>query len=103
METVFGLVGDGFALVVPDTSAVQSILVQKTDDNKIMVLDSHKLMGCTGEKGDKVQFSEFIQKNIALDHFRDGIPLSTAAAANFTRNELAVALHKVQIVFLLGF
>ncbi len=51
----------------------------------------------------RVQFSEFIQKNIALDHFRDGIPLSTAAAANFTRNELAVALHKVQIVFLLGF
>ncbi|CAM6012922.1 unnamed protein product [Sphagnum balticum] len=94
METVFGLVGDGFALVVTDTSAVQSIVVQKTDDDKIMVLDSHKLMGCTGEKGDRVQFSEFIQKNIALYHFRNGIPLSTAAAANFTRNELAVALRK---------
>ncbi len=51
----------------------------------------------------RVQFSEFIQKNIALYHFRNGIPLSTAAAANFTRNELAVALRKVQIVFLLSF
>jgi 20S proteasome alpha/beta subunit len=56
METVFGLVGDGFALVVTDTSAVQSIVVQKTDDDKIMVLDSHKLMGCTGEKGDRFLF-----------------------------------------------
>jgi len=57
METVFGLVGDGFALiVVTDTSAVQSIVVQKTNDDKIMVLDSHKLMGSTGEKGDMVLF-----------------------------------------------
>jgi 20S proteasome subunit beta 4 len=56
METVFGLVGDGFTLVVTDTSAVQSIVVQKTDDDKIMVLDSHKLMGCTGEKGDRFLF-----------------------------------------------
>jgi hypothetical protein len=35
METVSGLVGDGFALiVVTDTSAVQSIVVQKTNDDK---------------------------------------------------------------------
>lgn len=55
MECVFGLIGDGFALVVADTSQVQSIVVQKTNEDKIMVLDSHKLLGVTGESGDRYQ------------------------------------------------
>ncbi|XP_059632487.1 proteasome subunit beta type-2-A-like [Cornus florida] len=94
MECVFGLVGKGFALVVADSSAVHSILVHKTNEDKIMRLDSHKLMGASGEAGDRVQFTEYIQKNVALYQFRNGIPLTTAAAANFTRGELAVALRK---------
>jgi 20S proteasome subunit beta 4 len=31
-----------------------------------------------------------------LYQFRNGIPLTTAAAANFTRGELATALRKVK-------
>ncbi|XP_073303855.1 proteasome subunit beta type-2-A-like [Primulina huaijiensis] len=94
MESVFGLVGKDFAIVAADTSAVHSILVHKTNEDKIMVLDSHKLMGASGETGDRVQFTEYIQKNVALYQFRNGIPLTTAAAANFTRGELATALRK---------
>eukprot|EP00249_Psilotum_nudum_P010515 c22582_g1_i1 orf=423-1064(+) len=94
MECVFGITGNGFALVVADTSALQSIIVQKTTEDKIMILDSHKLLGTTGEAGDRIQFSEFIQKNILLYQFRNGIPLTTTAAANFTRSELAQALRK---------
>jgi len=45
----------------------------------------------------RVQFTEFIQKNLHLYQFRNTIPLSTAAAANFTRGELATALRKVLI------
>jgi 20S proteasome subunit beta 4 len=45
----------------------------------------------------RVQFTEFIQKNLHLYQFRNTIPLSTAAAANFTRGELATALRKVPI------
>ncbi|CAA0823073.1 Proteasome subunit beta type-2-A [Striga hermonthica] len=94
MESVFGLVGKDFAIVAADTSAVHSILVHKTNEDKIMILDSHKLMGASGETGDRVQFTEYIQKNVALYQFRNGIPLTTAAAANFTRGELATALRK---------
>lgn len=36
-----------------------------------------------------------MQKNVALYQFRNGIPLTTAAVANFTRGELATALRKV--------
>jgi hypothetical protein len=126
MECVFGLVGEGYAIVVADTSAVHSILVHKSNEDKIMVLDSHKLIAASGEPGDRscfdshnikqkmqnhslifyfellkvlvffrVQFTEYIQKNVALYHFRNGIPLTTPAAANFTRGELATALRKV--------
>ncbi|CAA7399158.1 unnamed protein product [Spirodela intermedia] len=94
MESVFGLVGDGFAVVAADTSATSSILVHKTNEDKIMKLDSHKLLGASGEPGDRVQFTEYIQKNVHLYQFRNGIPLTTAAAANFTRGELATALRK---------
>ncbi|XP_047336579.1 proteasome subunit beta type-2-A-like [Impatiens glandulifera] len=94
MECVFGLVGKGFALVISDTSAVSSILVHKSNEDKIMVLDSHKLMGASGEAGDRVQFTEYIQKNVSLYQFRNGIPLTTAATANLTRGELATALRK---------
>ena len=48
----------------------------------------------------RVQFSEFIQKNILLYQYRNGIPLSTSAAANFTRGELATALRKVMHTYL---
>ncbi|EFJ34036.1 hypothetical protein SELMODRAFT_165201 [Selaginella moellendorffii] len=94
MECIFGFVGDGFVILGADTSVVQSIVVQKTTEDKILQLDSHKLMATSGEAGDRVIFSEYIQKNINLYNFRNGIPLSTAAAASFTRNELAVALRK---------
>ncbi|KAK2647060.1 hypothetical protein Ddye_022255 [Dipteronia dyeriana] len=94
MECVFGLVGNGFSILVADTSAVHSILVHKSNEDKIMVLDSHKLIAASGESGDRVQFTEFIQKNVSLYQFRNGIPLTTAAAANFTRGELATALRK---------
>ncbi|KAA3485444.1 Proteasome subunit beta type-2-A-like protein [Gossypium australe] len=96
MECVFGLVGNDFAVVAADTSAVHSILVHKSNEDKIMILDSHKLIAASGESGDRVQFTEYIQKNVALYQFRNGIPLTTAAAANFTRGELATALRKVE-------
>lgn len=53
MECVFGLVGNGFAIVAADTSAVHSILVHKSNEDKIMVLDSHKLIAASGEAGDR--------------------------------------------------
>ncbi|KAF3791387.1 hypothetical protein EJ110_NYTH07036 [Nymphaea thermarum] len=78
MECVFGLVGDGFAVIAADTSAVNSIVVHKS----------------TEEVQVKVQFTEYIHKNVHLYQFCNRIPLTTAATANFTRCELATALRK---------
>eukprot|EP00898_Chlorokybus_atmophyticus_P008339 jgi/Chlat1/8506/Chrsp80S07806 len=104
MDCLFGLVGDGFTVLVADKSAVQSIVLQKTDEDKIMVLDDHKLMANSGETGDRNQFCEFAQKNLNLYKYRNGIPLSTHAAAHFIRGELAAALRKgpYQVNLLIG-
>lgn len=67
MECLFGLVGDKFALVVADTSQVQSIVVQKTSEDKIMLLDSHKLLGTIGEAGDRfVPLSSFLAPPLSI-------------------------------------
>ena len=44
--------------------------------------------------GDCTYFSEFIRANMKLYELRNGVKLSTFAAANFMRNELAASLRK---------
>ena len=48
-----GVVGKGFAIVAADTSAVHSIMLHKNNEDKIMLLDSHKLVAASGEPGDR--------------------------------------------------
>jgi len=45
--------------------------------------------------GGRVQFTDYVQKNLHLYQFRNTTLLSTAATANFTCGELATALRKV--------
>ncbi|CAE7223519.1 ANK1 [Symbiodinium natans] len=52
------------------------------------------LFACSGPPADTANFMEFIEKNVKLNELRTGIPMSTKAAASFTRNELAHALRK---------
>ncbi|KAK9927622.1 hypothetical protein M0R45_024798 [Rubus argutus] len=37
MESIFGLVGNGFTIVASDTSAVHIIMVHRSNEDKIMV------------------------------------------------------------------
>mmetsp|Transcript_9024 Transcript_9024/g.22623 ORF Transcript_9024/g.22623 Transcript_9024/m.22623 type:complete len:211 (+) Transcript_9024:227-859(+) len=94
MDVLFAFTGDKFAVVVSDTTSVQQIIIQKDDMEKILDLDSHKLMGMTGPKGDCSNFSEYIQVNMKLYELKNQSKLTTHAAANFTRNELAASLRK---------
>ena len=94
MDVLFAFTGDKFAVVVSDTTSVQQIIVQKDDMEKIMDLDSHKLLALSGPKGDCVYFGEYVQANMKLYELRNGVKLSTHACANFVRNQLAEALRK---------
>ncbi|KAJ3669916.1 hypothetical protein LUZ60_010240 [Juncus effusus] len=59
-----------------------------------MLLDPHKLLGACGEPADRLRFTEHIQKKIRLHEISNGISFSTHAAANYTRNQLAMALKE---------
>lgn len=45
-----------------------------------------------GNHGDRDNFTAFIQRNLALRRLRTGLPLSTNAAAHYTRGELRKVL-----------
>ena len=94
MDSLIGIVGDGYVLLAADSAQGRSIVMMKGDEDKILNLDPFKMVAGAGDHGDKVQFTEYIQKNLALYNFRTGIPLSTKAAAHYTRGELATALRK---------
>lgn len=54
---------------------------------------SNKLvMGIIGDPGDRVQFAQFIAKNVQLYKMRNGYQLTTEAAVHFTRKTLMEAL-----------
>jgi len=93
MDHLIGLTGNGYALIAADRKVAHSIIAVKHDEDKILQLDSHKLLACAGELGDTKNFSEFVQKNMALYQLRNGIKLSTHAAAHYTRSEIAHAIR----------
>lgn len=54
----------------------------------------------TGEPGDKVNFAEYIQRNLQLYKMINGYDLSIHAAANYARRELATSLRsRVILIF----
>ena len=93
MDHLLGMVGDGYALVAADRKVNHSIIAVKHDEDKILALDESKLLGCVGELGDTKNFTEFIQKNIALYGLRNGSKLSTHATAHYVRGEIAYAIR----------
>lgn len=83
-----------FVIVAADRSAARSIVVFKQDEDKVLELDKFKLLGSAGVPSDSVHFTEYVQKNMALYEINNGLRLSTFAASNFIRGELARALRK---------
>jgi 20S proteasome subunit beta 4 len=93
MDSQFAFVGSDFCCVIADTTAVQQIIVQKSNEDKIIELDKSKLFALSGPKGDCANFGEFVKCNLNLYRLKNGRELTTRAAANWTRNELAKALR----------
>lgn len=93
MDVVFGFVGYDFAVLVADRASVQQIIVQKSDEDKILEIDSRKIMALSGPKGDCVAFGEYIAANVRLYRLKHQHELDVSATAVYARNELARALR----------
>lgn len=94
MDSVFGICGKDWVIVAADTAVNRSIFTLKSDEDKIMNLNTNKVLASSGEQTDRYQFCNYIQKNLQLQAFRTGVELSVEASAQFMRNELAEALRR---------
>ncbi|KAG5890476.1 hypothetical protein JTB14_013418 [Gonioctena quinquepunctata] len=93
MECLLGIKFNDFVLIAADMTASQSIIVMKTDENKLHKLSNNIVMAVSGESGDTTQFAEYIAKNIQLYKMRNTYELSPKEAAFFTRRNLADTLR----------
>ncbi|XP_058815659.1 proteasome subunit beta type-2-like [Topomyia yanbarensis] len=89
METLMGIRGPDFVMLAADSSHAHSIMVLKDDETKIYKISDNLMMATIGEAGDRVQFTEYISKNILLYKMRNGYELGPKSAAHFTRKNLA--------------
>jgi len=93
LQCLIGVKFKDFVLMATDMSHIQSIMVQKSDDDKMYKMSSNLVMAVSGEPGDTTQFAEYIAKNIQLYKMRNGYELTPSAAVHFTRQTLATHLR----------
>lgn len=93
MECLLGIKFNDFVLIAADRTVANSIMVMKSDENKLYKLSNKLVMAVSGESGDTTQFAEYIAKNIQLYKMRNTYELSPKAAAVFTRRNLADSLR----------
>jgi len=105
MECSFALIGKGYVLVASDTSAARSIVKMKSDEDKTKILSPHLVMTYSGEPGDTVQFAEYVERNLRLQHIRNIHELRPSSSAAWIRRSLADSLrsrHPYSVNLLLG-
>ena len=76
-------------------TSAYSILKFKTDEDKILELEGNKLLGIGGPVGDRVQFGDYIDKNLRYMKYKsNGQLLSTQETAHYLRGEVAKSIRK---------
>ena len=60
MDTVFGIAGTDWVLIVTDTAVNRSIFSLKHDEDKITTLSQFKIVGSAGEQCQRYSFANFI-------------------------------------------
>lgn len=93
MECLLGIKFNDFVIIAADRTAAHSIMVMKSDENKLYKLSNKLVLAVAGESGDTTQFAEYISKNIQLYKMRNTYELSPSEAAWFTRRNLADTLR----------
>ncbi|KAI5862833.1 nucleophile aminohydrolase [Durotheca rogersii] len=104
-EVLLGITGKDFTLIAASKAAMRGATILKASDDKTRQLNKHTLVAFSGEAGDTVQFSEYIQANAQLYSMRNDTDLSPTALAYYVRGELASSLRSrnpYQVNLLLG-
>lgn len=94
MDSVFAFKGDEYVCLVADAVAKHSILVLKESADRVVELNKSQAMIVTGDDGDVMQFSEYINRSLKLLELRQGAVGSVKGTANFIRTVLAKAIRQ---------
>lgn len=104
MDSVFGMCGKDWVIVVADTNVVRSIFSLKNDEDKIMQMNSSKVCAASGEQTERYQFTNYIMRNLNLMEMQTGFEPGVEQTAQYMRSEMAEALRRApyQVNLLLG-
>jgi 20S proteasome subunit beta 4 len=93
MDSVFGICGKDWVILVADAAVNRSIMTLKHDEDKIDKLNNFKLLASSGEQTERYQFSNFIKRNLALQEYKTGHEPDVEGTAQWMRTEMATALR----------
>uniref|UniRef100_A0A7S1NG49 Proteasome subunit beta n=1 Tax=Eutreptiella gymnastica TaxID=73025 RepID=A0A7S1NG49_9EUGL len=93
METVIGIACKDHVIVAASASAAHSIIQIKDTEDKLHVIDPRKILATVGEAGDRVQFTDYIARNLVLNATRQGRENTATSAAHFIRWQLANSIR----------
>lgn len=94
MDTIIGIRCKDYVMVAASGTGAHYYIKITDDEDKILPIDSHKMMACVGENGARVNFSEYVRCNMRLNTIRQhGRKCTTDTVAHFMRNELAKSIR----------
>ena len=94
METLIAIRFEKFVVVAASQQENFHFIQLRTDTEKIHEVAPRKLLGVLGDNAYRTKFTDFIQRNLALMHYRKkGREMTTHAFANYARHELSDALR----------
>ena len=94
MLSIVGLSGNDWVILAADSSVSSSIICMNEEYDRIAQIDSRHILATSGETGDSLQLTEYIQGNVALYRFRNGVELSSDALSHYIRNVMAKSVRK---------
>jgi 20S proteasome subunit beta 4 len=93
METIIGIACKDHVIVAASAQVDYSIIQLKDNEDKLHQVDSNKILATAGASGDRVQFTDYVSRNLVLNSTRQGRPNSASSAAHFIRLGLAEAIR----------
>ncbi|KAI6647952.1 hypothetical protein LOD99_8280 [Oopsacas minuta] len=105
MECLLGVVGKEHVILGADRTGGRSVLLMKSDVEKMYQLSPTCAMVVAGEAGDTTHFGEFLKKQFKLHSMKYEYGLSIAEIADYIRYQLAKAIrsrHPYMVNVLVG-
>lgn len=97
MDSVIGFIGKDFVIIAADGCG-KDVIVVRDDIQKIYPLQGDRLLSIIGEGNDRQVLADYIQRNVALNYYRNGFKSTTYSVAHWVSREVAKSLRKTEAI-----